>query len=73
MPLIGDRPVLMITGSRAVTAWMTVDAFQRLTGPKEFLWVDGASHVDLYDRDPYVATAVDRIAAFFDRTLAVAP
>ena len=73
VPLIGDRPVLMITGSRAVTAWMTVDAFQRLTGPKEFLWVEGASHVDLYDRDPYVATAVDRIAAFFDRTLAVAP
>lgn len=69
-PLIGDRPLLMVVGSRAVTAWMSIDAFQRKTGPKEFFWVDGASHVDLYDREPYITAAVDRLAEYFTRTLA---
>ena len=72
VPLIGDRPLLMVMGSRAVTAWMGIDAFQRAVGPKELVWVDGASHVDLYDRDPYVATAVERLADFYGRTLATA-
>lgn len=70
VPLIGDRPLLMAIGSRAVTAWMGIDAYQRAVGPKELFWVDGASHVDLYDRDPYVATVVERLAGFYHRTLA---
>jgi fermentation-respiration switch protein FrsA (DUF1100 family) len=70
VPLIGDRPLLMIVGSRAVTSWMAIDAFQRASGPKELFRVDGASHVDLYDREPYVTAAVERLAGFFDRTLA---
>jgi hypothetical protein len=27
--------------------------------PRELFWIDGASHVDLYDKDEYVSPAVD--------------
>ncbi|MGW4636909.1 alpha/beta hydrolase [Sphaerisporangium sp. NPDC004334] len=69
IPLIGRRPLLMIVGSRAVTSWMSVEAFQRATGPKEIHWMDGASHVDLYDNKQYVDLAVERIAGFFGEHL----
>jgi fermentation-respiration switch protein FrsA (DUF1100 family) len=59
----------MIVGTRAVTAWMSIEAFQRATGPKEVQWIQGASHVDLYDREPYVSEAVDRIDGFFQGAL----
>jgi fermentation-respiration switch protein FrsA (DUF1100 family) len=35
VPLIGQRPLLMIAGTRAVTAWMSIEAFQKAIGPKE--------------------------------------
>ncbi|MFD7708789.1 alpha/beta hydrolase [Streptomyces sp. NPDC059785] len=69
VPLIGPRPLLMVAGGRAVTSWMSVEAFRRATGPKEFHWIDGASHVDLYDRKQYVDPAVDRLAGFFADSL----
>ncbi|MBG6098824.1 fermentation-respiration switch protein FrsA (DUF1100 family) [Nocardioides luteus] len=71
IPLIGQRPLLMVVGTRAETAWMTTEAFQRAVGPKEAFWVEGASHVDLYDREPYVGAAVERLGAFFTQNLGV--
>jgi hypothetical protein len=65
IPLIGSRPLLMVVGTRAVTSWMSVEAFQRASGPKEIHWIDGASHVDLYDNKQYVDTAVEKLAGFF--------
>jgi hypothetical protein len=35
--LIAPRPVLLIVGSRAVTSWMSVAAYQRAQEPKELL------------------------------------
>ncbi|MFD8749702.1 alpha/beta hydrolase [Kitasatospora sp. NPDC059577] len=72
VPLIGPRPVLQIVGERAVTSWMAVEAHQRATGPKELYRIDGASHVDLYDRKEYVDQAVDKLAGFFGAHLASA-
>ncbi|MFG2479777.1 alpha/beta hydrolase [Streptomyces fagopyri] len=69
VPLIGRRPLLLIVGSRAVTAWMSVEAFQRATGPKEIHWIDGAGHVDLYDKKQYVDPAIDKLADFFAESL----
>jgi hypothetical protein len=69
VPLIGPRPLLMIVGTRAVTSWMSVEAFQRATGPKELHWIDGASHVDLYDKERYVGPAVEKLTAFFTENL----
>lgn len=65
VPLIGPRPILQIIGERAVTAWMAVEAHQRATGPKEIHWINGASHVDLYDKKEYLDPAVDKLTDFF--------
>ncbi|MET7279840.1 alpha/beta hydrolase [Kribbella sp. NPDC005582] len=65
VPLLGSRPLLMVAGTRAVSAWMSVEAFQRATGPKELHWVEGASHVDLYDKPEYVVPVVAKLAEFF--------
>jgi fermentation-respiration switch protein FrsA (DUF1100 family) len=69
VPLIGQRPLLMIAGTRAVTSWMSVEAFQKAVGPKELHWIDGASHVDLYDKEQYVGPATEKLAGFFTENL----
>ena len=63
--LIAPRPLLMIVGREAVTSWMAVEAYQRARTPKELHWIDGATHVDLYDRDEYVTPAITKLADFF--------
>ncbi|GAB2508209.1 alpha/beta hydrolase [Nocardia heshunensis] len=70
VPLIGQRPLLMILGTRAITAWMGLEAFQKAVGPKRIHWIEGASHVDLYDRAQYVDPAVRQLADFFTTSLA---
>ncbi|MGW2698437.1 alpha/beta hydrolase [Streptomyces sp. NPDC001296] len=68
--LIAPRPLLMIVGREAVTSWMSVEAFQNARAPKELYWIDGASHVDLYDKEPYVGPAVEKLTDFFRAQLA---
>jgi fermentation-respiration switch protein FrsA (DUF1100 family) len=67
--LIAPRPVLLIVGREAVTSWMSVEGFQNARGPKELHWIDGASHVDLYDKDQYVTPAVAKLTEFFTANL----
>ncbi|MEV0804261.1 alpha/beta hydrolase [Kribbella sp. NPDC050281] len=67
--LIAPRPLLMIAGREAVTSWMSVEAFQRAQGPKELVWIEGAVHNDLYDKDEYVTPAVARLTGFYLETL----
>jgi fermentation-respiration switch protein FrsA (DUF1100 family) len=67
--LIAPRPLLLIVGREAVTSWMAVEAFQRAAGPKELHWIEGASHVDLYDKDEYVTPAIARLSDFFAASL----
>lgn len=69
IPLIGQRPLLMIVGTRAVTSWMSVEAFQRAIGPKEVHWINGARHVDLYDKKQHVDPAIEKLAGFFSEHL----
>ncbi|MGW2057818.1 alpha/beta hydrolase [Streptomyces sp. NPDC001840] len=69
MPLIGRRPLLMVIGTRAVTSWMSIEAFQKAVGPKEIHWVEGASHVDLYDKEQYVGPVVEKLTGFFTAQL----
>ncbi|TCM93232.1 hypothetical protein EV294_107183 [Paenibacillus sp. BK033] len=62
---ISPRPLLMIAGTQAVTSWMTTEAFAKANEPKELYWLDGATHVDTYDKDEYVTPAVSKLSAFF--------
>jgi fermentation-respiration switch protein FrsA (DUF1100 family) len=70
--LIAPRPLLLIAGTRAVTSWMAIEAFQSAREPKELHWIEGASHVDLYDKEEYVGPAVAKLAGFYAASLAAA-
>ena len=67
--MISPRPLLMIVGEQAVTSWMTTQAMARAAEPKDIHWIKGATHVALYDRQPYVDEAVARLAVFFRAAL----
>ncbi|MBE8523684.1 alpha/beta hydrolase [Amycolatopsis sp. H6(2020)] len=69
VPFIAPRPLLQIVGTRAVTSWMAVEVHQRATGPKELHWIEGASHVDLYDKKEFIDPAVEKLAGYFGAAL----
>jgi fermentation-respiration switch protein FrsA (DUF1100 family) len=63
--MISPRPLLMIAGTEADTARFSVEAIEKAREPKELFWIEGASHVDLYDKDEYVTPAVTKMTGFF--------
>lgn len=67
--MIAPRPLLMIVGTEAVTSWMSTDAFSNALEPKQLFWIEGATHVALYDKEAYVDPAVAKLAEFFLATL----
>ncbi|MFG2423955.1 alpha/beta hydrolase [Streptomyces sp. NPDC048448] len=70
--LIAPRPLLMIAGTEADTAYFSREAVEMAGEPKELFWVEGATHIDLYDKDAYVPTAVAKLTGFFKEHLASA-
>jgi uncharacterized protein len=66
-----DKPLLMIAGSEADTRYMTEEAFPKATGTddKELFILDGARHIETYWVDEYVNAAIDKLTAFYARTL----
>ncbi|MDT0611092.1 alpha/beta hydrolase [Streptomyces lancefieldiae] len=68
--LISPRPLLMIVGSEAETAYFSREAIEKAAEPKELFVIDGATHIDLYDKDAYVTPAVAKLAEFFGTHLA---
>jgi uncharacterized protein len=68
--LIAPRPLLMIVGTEAATAYLSQEAIEKAREPKELYRIDGATHVDLYDKDEYVPTAVAKLTDFFGTHLA---
>ncbi|MBV8931495.1 MAG: alpha/beta hydrolase, partial [Kutzneria sp.] len=70
--LIAPRPLLMVAGTAADTAPFSQEAIERAAEPKELFWVEGATHVGLYDRPEYVPGVVAKLAEFFQKNLATA-
>lgn len=66
---ISPRPLLMIVGERAESAYFSEDAYSKAAEPKELFVIHGASHVDLYDRPPYMTQAVAKLQNFFGQHL----
>ncbi|MGQ4718053.1 alpha/beta hydrolase [Streptomyces anulatus] len=66
-----DVPLLMIAGSEADTRYMSEDALVKATGTddKELFLIEGAQHIETYWIDAYVDAAVDKLTAFYARTL----
>jgi fermentation-respiration switch protein FrsA (DUF1100 family) len=68
--LISPRPLLMIAGSEAESAYFSREAVEKAAEPKELVVIDGATHIDLYDKDEYVTPAVAELTEFFGKHLA---
>lgn len=68
--LISPRPLLMIAGSQAESAYFSREAVERAAEPKELFVIDGATHIDLYDKDEHVTPAVAKLTEFFGTHLA---
>lgn len=66
---ISPRPILMIVGERAVSAYFSEEAYAKATEPKELFVVPGASHVDLYDRPQFMAVSLEKLRVFFAANL----
>ena len=66
-----DVPLLMIAGSKADTRYMTEEAFPKVTGTqdKELFLIEGARHIETYWVDEHVDAALDKLTAFFARTI----
>lgn len=68
---MGSRAGLLIAGTDDVyvPAAGTTEVFDRLTGPKNLITVDGANHIAFYDQEPYVSTAIEATLDWFKEHL----
>ena len=51
---ISPRPLLVIAGSKADTLFWSEEVIQKAKEPKELFIVEGATHIDMYDKPQYV-------------------
>jgi fermentation-respiration switch protein FrsA (DUF1100 family) len=64
--LISPHPILIVAGSKADTLYFSQLSYDKALEPKELFLIDGATHIDLYDKtDP----VVPKITAFLDKYL----
>lgn len=69
MDWIAPRPLLMIVGTEADTRHFSDDAVRTAGSTAELYEIKGASHMDLYYKDNYVAEAVGKLTEFFTKNL----
>lgn len=60
---ISPRPVFLIHGEKAHSRYFSETAYAAAAEPKELMIVEGASHVDLYDRSDKIP--FDQLTTFF--------
>lgn len=66
---ISPRPILMIVGEKADTRFWSDEVYAKAQEPKELFVVDGATHMDMYDKPQFVGPAVVKLTAFFGKAL----
>lgn len=62
---ISPRPLLLIVGSEADTIYFSDSAYEKALEPKEMYRVNGATHVDLYDKFPFIEEVAKKLTDFF--------
>lgn len=67
--LISPHPLLMIAGTEADTRYFSEMAIEKAQEPKELVLIEGATHIDLYDKEQFVDPAVEKMAGFFKHYL----
>jgi fermentation-respiration switch protein FrsA (DUF1100 family) len=63
------QPALFIVGTKAGSRWQSELAHKLTNSPKELFYIDGATHMDLYDGKQYVPQVVTKLSAFFGKNL----
>ncbi len=64
------QPLQIVAGTRAGSKWMSDDLLARAaSGDKHLHLIEGANHMSLYDKQPYVDEAVSVLAGFFQSRL----
>lgn len=63
------QPLLLVVGSEADTRSYSEQFYALSNGPKELFWVEGATHIAMYDIPEYVAQAVTKLTAFYGENL----
>lgn len=63
------QPVLFIAGSEAGTLWQSENAYERALEPKDIHIVEGANHFYMYDKEPFVTEAVEKMNSFYGQYL----
>lgn len=71
MELLFDQPLLMVVGSKSDAMYLADRAIEKATSAasKEKFVIEGATHVDLYYKQPYVDQASKKLAEFFKAKL----
>lgn len=64
---ISPRPILLVTGDQAHSAWFSEKVYEAASEPRSLLTVEGARHIDLYDRTDLIP--FDEIEKFFGEHL----
>ncbi|OFI46394.1 hypothetical protein BG262_05095 [Floricoccus penangensis] len=65
------QPLLVVAGSEADTKFLTDELYEKATASvkRDYYIAEGATHVDLYDKEEYINPAVDYVAHFFNDQL----
>ena len=66
---ISPRPILMIVGEKADTKFWSDEVYAKAQEPKDLFIVDGATHIDLYDKPQYVGPATAKLTSFYRQYL----
>lgn len=64
---VSPRPMLLIHGEKAHSRYFSKTAYARALEPKEFMIIEGANHVDLYDQIDKIP--FDNITRFLQKNL----
>ena len=64
------QPLLMIAGSKSDAIYVSERAINRAASKvKELYLINGATHIDMYDRQPYVDEAIGKMTLFLKENL----
>ncbi|OLA78547.1 MAG: hypothetical protein BHW55_00905 [Candidatus Melainabacteria bacterium 35_41] len=67
--LISPRPVMFIVGENAESAYFSKDAYDKITGEKEYIIIPNATHIEMYYKPEYVNQATEKLSKFYDKNL----
>jgi hypothetical protein len=67
--MISPRPLLLIAGSEAESIYYSREAYDKAGDPKELFVIEGAGHMDLYDKPGFYEKAINKLNDFYRKNL----